>query len=370
MASPEDLARLRDVHAWNAWRNSNSGVKLDLKGEDFSGWELGRANLGNVDLARAIFVEADLAGANLSSANLAGACLGCVNLSQADLREADLTNSDFGEANLFEANLVGANLSGAFFGDANLMWANLSWTQLRGTNFRWASFDSTTLGNVDLSQAEGLDEISHRGPSTIGVDTIYRSKGRIPEIFLRGAGVPDIFIANMKSLVAAMDPIQFYSCFISHSTKDQAFADRLHADLQDKGVRCWFAPHDIKGGKMIHEQIDEAIRVYDRLLLILSEHSMNSRWVKTEIAHARQKEQIEKRHVLFPIGLVPFEKIRVWKLFDADIGDDSAREVRSYFIPDFSGWNDHESYQKTFKQLLRDLKAGASAKSERPGGVS
>jgi hypothetical protein len=30
-------------------------------------------------------------------------------------------------------------------------------------------------------------------------------------------------------------------------------------------------------GKNIHEQIDEAIRVYDRLLLILSEHSMNSR---------------------------------------------------------------------------------------------
>ena len=52
-------------------------------------------------------------------------------------------------------------------------------------------------------------------------------------------------------------------------------------------VRCWFAPHDIQGGRKIHEQIGEAIRVYDRLLLILSEHSMNSEWVKTEIAHAQ-----------------------------------------------------------------------------------
>jgi hypothetical protein len=29
-----------------------------------------------------------------------------------------------------------------------------------------------------------------------------------------------------------------------------------------KGVRCWFAPHDIQGGKTIHEQIDEAIRLH------------------------------------------------------------------------------------------------------------
>ena len=51
--------------------------------------------------------------------------------------------------------------------------------------------------------------------------------------------------------------VQFYSCFISYSTRDQAFADRLHADLQSNGVRCWFAPHDIVPGKKIHEQIDE-----------------------------------------------------------------------------------------------------------------
>ena len=92
----------------------------------------------------------------------------------------------------------------------------------------------------------------------------------------------------MKSLVATA--LDFYSCFISYSTKDQEFVDRLHADLQSKGVRCWFAPHDIQGGKKVHEQIDEAIRVYDKLLLILSDSSMASEWVKTEIAHARQKE--------------------------------------------------------------------------------
>jgi hypothetical protein len=67
-----------------------------------------------------------------------------------------------------------------------------------------------------------------------------------------------------------------------------------------------FARHDIQGGKKVHEQIDEAIRLYDRLLLILSEHSMNSEWVQTEIAMARKRELREHRRMPFPVTLVGF----------------------------------------------------------------
>ena len=91
--------------------------------------------------------------------------------------------------------------------------------------------------------------------------------------------MPEEFIAYIGSMVGR--PIEFYSCFISHSSKDQEFAERLYDDLQSNGVRCWFAPHDIQGGRKIHEQLDEAIRLHDKLLLILSERSMSSPWVKT-----------------------------------------------------------------------------------------
>ena len=117
---------------------------------------------------------------------------------------------------------------------------------------------------------------------------------------------------------------------------------------------------DMKGGRKLHEQIDEAIRLHDKLLLILSEHSMSSDWVKTEIANAREREKQEGKQLLFPIPLVPFEALKNWKLFDADIGNDSAREIRKYFIPDFSNWKDHDSYQTAFQRLVKDLKAGAS----------
>jgi TIR domain/Pentapeptide repeats (8 copies) len=225
------------------------------------------------NLSRANLLWADLTDADLLWTLLRGANLGAANLNGADLREADLSR----------ANLTGANLGGTKLRGANLRSAKLGKTEFGG-----AALGGTVFAAVDLSTAKGLETVRHDGPSTVGVDTIYNSQGKIPEAFLRGAGLPDEFIAYIGSLVGR--PIQFYSCFISYSGKDQKFADRLYEGLQNKGVRCWFAPHDIQGGRKIYEQIDEAIRLHDKLLLILSEHSMNSEWVKTEIFNARERE--------------------------------------------------------------------------------
>jgi TIR domain len=74
--------------------------------------------------------------------------------------------------------------------------------------------------------------------------------------------------------------IEYYSYFISYSANDQEFDDKLYDDLFKNGVRCWLSTHDIQGGEKIHEQIDDAIRVYDRLLLILSKDSINSEWLR------------------------------------------------------------------------------------------
>ena len=63
---------------------------------------------------------------------------------------------------------------------------------------------------------------------------------------MRGASVPDNFIEHMGSLTGKA--LEFYSCVISYSTKDQEFDDCLYTDLQNKGARCWFAPHDIQAG--------------------------------------------------------------------------------------------------------------------------
>jgi hypothetical protein len=333
MVNPEHLAKLKEgVEAWNQWRQENPAVDPDLSGASLSGADLWRA---------------DLYGANLKGASLGGVNLVETRLSGADLSGADLDGADLAAADLYKADLRSAMLT------ANFLSANLDYALLSQADLAGAWFGYTTFADTDLSDVKGLDAVVHQGPSCIGIDTIYKSKGKIPHIFLRGCGVPENFIEYMASLVGT--GIEFYSLFISYSTKDQEFPERIHTDLQAKGVRCWFAPHDMLSGKKVYEQIDEAIRVHDKLLLILSPDRMESEWVKTEISKARKREIKEGKRVLFPIRLCSFETLRDWECFDSDAGKDSAIEIREYFIPDFSNWKDHDAYKLAFDRLLRDL---------------
>jgi TIR domain len=139
----------------------------------------------------------------------------------------------------------------------------------------------------------------------------------------------------------------------------------LHSAFEREGTRVWFAPENMKGGKKIYEQIESTIQSFDRLLLVLSPASMRSNWVATEVAHARQRESREQRQILFPIGLVDFDEIKRWQAFDADTGKDVGREVREYYIPDFSGWQDPVQFGEAVARLLRDLRATDGGATQR-----
>ena len=47
----------------------------------------------------------------------------------------------------------------------------------------------------------------------------------------------------------------------------------------------------MKIGDKIRDRIDQSIRLHDKLLLVLSEHSINSEWVEDEVDAAYEQEQ-------------------------------------------------------------------------------
>jgi len=289
---------------------------------------------------------------NLHTTDLGGANLRRVFLGEANLCDAKLRDANLGDADLDKADLRGADLRGAYLGEADLTLAKLYQADVRGaefqnSNFTNASVGSTVFGGNDLGTVKSLETVHHHDPSSIDIDTIYKSKGNIPEVFLRGCGVPEDFIVYMRSLVGKA--IDFYSCFISYSSIDGDFAQRLHADLQQKGVRCWFAPEDLKIGDKFRMRIDESIRVYDKLMVILSENSIRSPWVEEEVEAALEKEHKQNKLVLFPIRMddAVMETDQAW----------AASLRRTRHIGDFRAWKDHDPYQKSFERLLRDLKA-------------
>jgi len=333
MANKDQLEVLRHgVRTWNEWRTQNNSL-IDLSGVNLSGMDLSSLD---------VFTHLDMHLGSLSGSDFSKADLG-----GASLVNADLVNCNFQGASLSGCEMWGANLDGASLRDALLYDTDFTEASLVGTDFSNSVMDGTRFGGVDLSAAKGLDAIRHEGPCRIDVDTLYLSQGNIPERFLAGAGAPDAFIAYVKSLVS--DPIEYYSCFISYSSKDQKFADLLHSRMRNKHLRVWLATEDLKIGDRFRSTMDEAISLYDKLLLVLSKDSVDSPWVESEVEAAFEKERKQKRTVLFPIRLddTVMKTTRAWA---ADVR-------RTRHIGDFTQWKKHDQFEKVFARLLCDLKA-------------
>jgi len=342
-------ADLSDAHLLDANLEGANLKGANLSEANFRLAILKRTKLNQADLSGATFIHADLSGANLKGARLVSANFGNANLTGTDLSDADLYEADFAGANLEGANLTGANLALANFARANLHEADFTGVKLVATSF----------GFSDLSEVKGLETVIHIAPSSIGIGTIYESEGDISGAFLRGCGVPEDVIIYMRQ--RAMRPLRFYNSFISYSSKNQEFARMLYEDLQDNGVRCWLAAEDLKWGDKIRTALDEAIRVHEKLLLVLSKHSVASDWVEQEVETALEMERKTKRTVLFPIRL-----------------DDAVMKVKSGWpalikntrnIGDFTRWEDYDSYLKSFNRLLGALKAedGRAAEGKSKG---
>jgi hypothetical protein len=317
--------------------------------------------LSGADLSDLDLNGVDFHGANLRETRLSGS-----GLARADFIEADLTNAQLDNTKLFDTEFYGATLIGAELKRAELLRTNLIYANLGEADLEQAVFQTTFVVSTKLYLAKHLESCSHEAPSVIDHNTIAIS-GMLPTIFLRGCGLSDLQIEFAKLTNGGLDSEQvmeitenirllyfegvnqYYSCFISYTSKDHDFAQHLHDDLQNNNVRCWFAPEDMKIGDPIRPTIDQQIRRREKLLVILSENSVKSEWVGDEVEAALEEESKSNRLVLFPI-----------RLDDAVMNtrDDWAAKIkRRRHIGDFSNWKDKTGYQKAFERLLSDLKA-------------
>ncbi len=364
-------AKMGNTNFSNANLSETSFSWVDLRGVNFTGAKLTkvhfyRSDLTNRDLSGIDFDYVDLSEANLSGANLSNtwicnANLRAINLTGANLTGAKLIRASLRDANLTGANLTSASLSGAFLSNTNLTDANLtdadlvetnfSGACLKGTNLAGAHMKLTFFGNIDLRNAKGLEAVNHHGPSTIGTDTLSRSGGNIPEVFLRKAGVSDDLITYTVSL--ANKQLKYYTCVISYSKQDQDFAEYLYNGLQQKGVRCWYAPEGMTTGPF-RSRVGEAFHIYDKLLLILSKHSIRTLWTKYAIEETLFKEGNNHAPLLFPIRLdnAILEEETIWI---------PVRHLPlitlSRDIADFTEWKLQNSFQEAVNRLVLNLQS-------------
>lgn len=369
-----------------AWSNLTgadlSGAQLlgaNLSGANLRGARLSRADLRGAQLEGCDASGANLEGANLSSGRLFGAqlqkasmsqaVLANANMSQCDLSGSDLSGSDIRSAQLFRANLVNVNLSYADLSGADLYDADFGKvicydTRMSGANLSSVHLSQTVLADVDLSQARGLTDLQHAGPSIVDHRTLTRS-GALPTVFLRGVGLADWQIEEAKLLQPDLTPteitdimyrviekrgaypLQVRPVFISYSHADAAFVDVLEAELNAVGIRFWRDIHDMEAGPLepqVHRAMEDRVAV-----IVLSAASTQSDWVEHEVKHARELAKTQGRYTLCPIALDDSWRRCAWP-------QRLREQLMEYAILDFSGWQDRKRMGTMFVKLERGLR--------------
>ncbi len=149
MALEEQVLTIaRGTAVWNAWRDENRDVPVDLSGANLSKLDLAGANLAHADLSGALLGRARLAGASLAFADCEGATLAYADLAGADLRGASLNGAWLEDANLAGADLSHANLSRATLAYSDLRGAKLLDAELAGADLTAANLDGANVSGV------------------------------------------------------------------------------------------------------------------------------------------------------------------------------------------------------------------------------
>mgnify|MGYP003663098852 CR=1 FL=1 len=359
-----DKADLFETNFQNAIIQRTCFNKAVSSAAIFDGADLRESDLQYAQMDRTSLIKSDLRKANLIGANLR----------EANLHEANLSGANFSRADMNWANLCETNLSETIFNETNLENSNLShsllfMTQFNESNLLGAIFDRTELLNtgwinVDLSKTVGLSTVFHHGRSSIGIDTLMKSQGIVPEVFLRGCGLSDSLISYIPSLFAN-SAIEFYSCFISYNHQDKAFACRLYDALQGRGIRCWRDEHQILPGDNIYERIDHGIRVWDKVLLCASKHSLTSGWVDDELKHAFAKEkQLFKDRGCEVLSLIP---LNLDGYLFSDWIHPKRNQILERMAPDFTGWDsDNAKFEQQLERVVKALQTNNTGREPEP----
>ncbi len=87
-----------------------------------------------------------------------------------------------------------------------------------------------------------------------------------------------------------------YDMFLSYSHVDREAILDIADSLQQRRIRVWYDGWEMKPGDILRERINNGIEDADYFLVVLSENSLDSSWVRFELNSAMINE-IEQQHV-------------------------------------------------------------------------
>ena len=132
------------------------------------------------------------------------------------------------------------------------------------------------------------------------------------------------------------------------------------------GIRCWLDEHQLLPGDDLHEGIGQGIRLWNKVLLCVSEPSLTSWWVDGEINRAFQKEaQIMKERGKKVLALIPLNLDGF--LFSEGYQRGKKAEITSRVAANFVGWEkDHALFDRDLYKVIRALRTDEGGREKPP----
>jgi hypothetical protein len=185
--------------------------------------------------------------------------------------------------------------------------------------------------------------VHHAGPSIIGLDSLFRSKGLVPPQFLRQAGVAEVLVAAQAQLRGVQEACP--RVLLVSSIKDEELAGRIQADLRASGVLCWSLTADDEKTLRADEAAAHRAVYYDCLLLLCSSYALESPLACRFYSEIARINGAGGRRVL-PVaadGLVYTRQ------------DQLCGTLRKECPIDFRGWEQGEAYARGLAELVGAL---------------
>jgi L-histidine Nalpha-methyltransferase len=145
--------------------------------------------------------------------------------------------------------------------------------------------------------------------------------------------------------------------FVSYSHADRDFVQRLRQELVSHGIHAWTDFTDTDPDTKLFEQIEQAIRVADRVLLVFSDSSKDREWVRAEVKLAFRNLPPAERPKLCVLLLTSARTVRAWECLDEQ-GTNLGAKLLEFPLEDFQDWKewDVETFRERVWRLVKTLR--------------
>ena len=119
-------------------------------------------------------------------------------------------------------------------------------------------------------------------------------------------------------------------------------------------------------GDDIYEGVDRGIKLWDKILLCASKHSLRSWWVDSEVESAFKKEQaIMKERGEKVLALIPLDLDG--HLFSDEWKSGKKNQLLSRLAADFKGWKrNHDKFEREVEKVVAALRSDDKARPDPP----